>query len=67
MKKALGWLICLVVFFSPLLAWAAPKAVIDENRIILDEPVIEGESVRGTFMVANKGDEELRILKIVPG
>jgi P pilus assembly chaperone PapD len=67
MRKKLFWLICLMAFLSPLSAWAAPQAVIEETRIILDKSALEGEQVKGTFAVVNKGDEDLLVLKIVPG
>ena len=67
MQRILGCLICIALVLSPLIAGASPKAVIEDNRVVLDKPVYEGELVKGTFEVLNQGDEELRVLKIVPG
>lgn len=67
MKRALGCLVCVAMVLSPLFVGASPKAVIEDNRVVLDKPVYEGELVKGTFEVLNQGDEELRVLKIVPG
>ena len=67
MKRALGCLACLAMVLYPLFAGASPKAVIKDDRAVLSKPVFEGELVKGTFEVLNQGDEELQILKIVPG
>ncbi|MBW1711563.1 MAG: hypothetical protein JRJ59_00225 [Deltaproteobacteria bacterium] len=67
MQRILGCLVCVALVLAPLLAGASPKAVIEDARVVLDKPVFEGELVKVTFEVLNQGDEELRILKIVPG
>ena len=56
-----------LIFLVPALCYAAPKMIFENDQVVLDQPVLEGQQIKGVFVVINQGDSELNILRVSPG
>ena len=50
-----------------MVAHAGPSMMIIEPKKVLEQPVLEGETVSWDFVVENKGSSDLIIESVTPG